>query len=409
MDLHFGKSNWLDRVPPFPEYPALEQDVSCDALVVGTGSGGAMCALELLKRGLNVIVVDKRKAGMGSTAANTGLLQTANDKPLVSCMHSLGAERAVRFYRLTAEAVNRIGQMCSLLDVDPEFKRRDSLYYASSPEDVPGLRGEYDALRANGFAVDYWEERTIAERFSFRRPAALYWRDDAEINPYMFVSGLLQHLSRQGARIYEHTEVIRHKAHADGIDFFTDRCRIRARYAVIAVGYETQEWKVNPNAIIGSTFAIATQRLDGFPGWPGRCLIWETARPYLYIRTTADNRIVAGGLDEKTTSGADRKTMLPHKAELLVEQLRHMFPQLSGLRAEYRWTAAFGGTHDGLPLIGPQDAFPRCYFALGYGGNGTAYLAIAASIIAGLIADGRHPDADLFRFDRPNRTMGVSR
>ncbi|GAA3402065.1 NAD(P)/FAD-dependent oxidoreductase [Paenibacillus hodogayensis] len=401
MDLHSGKSYWLDRLPPLPSYPALDKDITCDVLVIGTGSGGAVCAFELVRRGLDVVVVDKREVGSGSSSANTGLLQTSNDKPLFACINSLGTEKGVRFYRLCREALTRIEVISKMLDVDPEFKRRDSLYYASSEADVADLRKEYEALSAHGFDVEYWEERVIGERFSFRKPAAIYTRNDAEINPYRYVNALLLYASRHGARIYEHTEIKRHTETADGIEFYTPANRIRARYAIVAAGYEAQEWRRNPNAAIASTFAVATQRLDGFPGWHERSLIWETARPYLYMRTTADNRIIVGGLDEPMNDAEERERMLPHKAELLIEQLQSLFPQIPGLRAEYHWTAAFGDTHDGLPLIGTQESFPRCFFTLGYGGNGTAYCTFASQIIAGLITDGYHPDADLFRFNRP--------
>jgi glycine/D-amino acid oxidase-like deaminating enzyme len=41
---------------------------------------------------------------------------------------------------------------------------------------------------------------------------------------------------------------------------------------------------------------------------------------------------------------------------------------------------------------------PRCWIALGYGGNGTTYVAIAADIIAGAISGQPAIDADLYEF-----------
>lgn len=407
MNLHSGKSNWIDSLLTLPSFPSLEQDVSCDVLVIGAGECGALCAYELVSRGLDVIVVDKRKAASGTSSASTGMLQVSNDKSLYSSIRSLGQERGVRFYSLCRQALDHLERLSSSLDADCQFKRRDSLYFASREEDVPALWTEYETLSNNGFDVEYLNESDIGSRYSFRKPAAIYYRNDAEMNPYRFVNALLWNVSRQGARIFEHTEVTRHTALKDGIVFHTASHRIRARYAVVAAGYETQEWQRNSNAVMESTFAIATQRLDGFPGWPGRCLIWETARPYLYLRTSADNRIVAGGLDERTANPAERERMLRRKSELLVERLRQMFPRISGLRAEYAWTAAFATTQDNLPLIGSQENFPRCYFALGYGGNGSVYSTIASQIVAGLLVDGHHPDAELFRFDRPGKDAEI--
>lgn len=407
MDLHSGKSCWIDTLPAPPVFPALDQDVSCDVVIVGAGSSGALCANELVSHGLDVIVVDKRKAASGSSCVNTGLLQYVNDKPLSGCINTFGTEKAVRFYTLCREAIDELENLCSNIE-GADFLRRESLYLASLPEDAAALKKECLLLKKHGFDTEYWDEHTTGSRFTFNK-AALYSRGDAEMNPYRFVYGLLTEIKRHGARIYEHTEVKRHTTDPGGITFYTDKSRIRAQYAVIASGYETQERIANSNAVISSTFAIATQPLDRFPDWPQRCLIWESARPYVYIRTTADNRIIAGGFDERTNIPEERNRVLPHKAVLLLERLRELFPRIPELHASYSWSAAFGSTHDGLPMIGSHPSYPRCYFALGYGGNGTVYSKIAASIISGLIVKGGHPDAELVRVDRSSQTPPLSK
>ncbi len=70
------------------------------------------------------------------------------------------------------------------------------------------------------------------------------------------------------------------------------------------------------------------------------------------------------------------------------------------MRVDYRWAGTFGETKDGLAYIGQIRQMPRCYFALGFGGNGITYSAIAAEIIREAMAGRQHSDAHLFRFDR---------
>jgi glycine/D-amino acid oxidase-like deaminating enzyme len=67
-------------------------------------------------------------------------------------------------------------------------------------------------------------------------------------------------------------------------------------------------------------------------------------------------------------------------------------------RVAFAWTGTFGETTTGLPIIGPIPSMPRCWIALGYGGNGTTYAAIAADVIAGGIAGKPDVDADLYGF-----------
>ena len=65
-----------------------------------------------------------------------------------------------------------------------------------------------------------------------------------------------------------------------------------------------------------STFAAISEPIDPFPPWPGRCLIWETARPYFYLRTTADNRVIIGGGDVPYATDHRRDGMIRRKDQI---------------------------------------------------------------------------------------------
>jgi glycine/D-amino acid oxidase-like deaminating enzyme len=56
-----------------------------------------------------------------------------------------------------------------------------------------------------------------------------------------------------------------------------------------------------------------------------------------------------------------------------------------------------------LPYIGPRNDFPGAQFALGYGGNGITFAAIASLIDPDLIAGEKNANARIFRFDRQSK------
>jgi len=401
MNLMSGNSYWLDTLPTPPNYPSLEEDVDCDVVVIGGGVTGAIMSYELQQAGMDAILVDKRPIGHGSTSASTGLLQFANDKHLTSFINTFGTSDGVRFYRLCKAAIDRLENICAKLEIDPQFRRRDSLYYASCIEDMHHLKLEFDALKQHGFNVDFLNAAQIQQLFKFKKQGAIYSRGDADINAYRLTHSLLRTSQSTGLRVFENTEIVSHHTKSDRIEFHTrNHKRIRCHKAVFATGYEAQQMKKNANAILSSTYVAATQPIVNFTPWYNDCLIWETARPYTYIRTTVDHRIIIGGLDETTIMVDKRDAMLIHKRDLLIQSIQQLFPELSGLRAEYWWSATFGSTHDGLPLIGAQEDDPNCFFALGYGGNGIVYSMIAAEIITNLIVKGTHPDANLVKFNR---------
>ncbi|WP_232697151.1 NAD(P)/FAD-dependent oxidoreductase [Brevibacillus daliensis] len=405
MNLKTGSLLWMDSYPDAPTYPCLENDIACDVLVIGGGEAGALTAYQLIKCGLDVVLVDKRSIAHGTSSASTGLLQFANDKSLGSFVHSIGEENGCRFYQLCREALEHLSDITNSLPLSVDFQRRPCLYFASCPEDVITVQTEYELYKKMGFPVTYFTEGQIAERFPFKKLAGLYSEGDAEVNPYKLAHGLIQYGQQRGMRVFEKTEIKRHRMEEGKLLFLSSNgSHIRCKYAVYATGYETQEYKSNSNAFLGSTYALATQPYEDFSSWTDRCLIWETARPYLYIRTTADNRVIAGGLDIATAKEQDRDKRLLHKTELLIEKLQELFPTLPEMKAEYAWAGTIGGTHDGLPLFGPQEGYPNSYFILGYGGNGTVCSTVGSLILKDLITKGHHPDAEMFSFIRQHHS-----
>ena len=63
-------------------YPSLQRNVSCDAVVIGGGITGALVAVHLAEAGVKTLVLDKRDIGTGSTSASTALIQYEIDVPL---------------------------------------------------------------------------------------------------------------------------------------------------------------------------------------------------------------------------------------------------------------------------------------------------------------------------------------
>lgn len=75
MDLKSGYPYWVVKNGLLHAFPPLQQDLRCDVAVLGGGISGALIADELVAHGHEVVVIDRRDIGWGSTAASTALLQ----------------------------------------------------------------------------------------------------------------------------------------------------------------------------------------------------------------------------------------------------------------------------------------------------------------------------------------------
>jgi glycine/D-amino acid oxidase-like deaminating enzyme len=399
MDLHTGSPFWPIRDGLPATYPALLHDESADVAIIGAGITGALAAYELASAGLDVVVVERDDAAGGSTAATSGLLLYDTDSSLRQLTDAVGAHAAGRVYLLGLEAIDRIESLTLALHQRCGFARRPSLYVASKDRHVADLETELRLRAQLGLDVAWLERADIEARYSFSAPAAIYSQGTAEIDCYAFAHALLQASAAYGARIYDRSPVSGIECRYGKVTLSIDgHTTVRARHAIWATGYDVAMLIGGPGHLT-STWAFVTEPLEDFTGWSDRCLIWETARPYLYIRSTDDGRLMAGGEDEPPATRHQRSITFARKTGRLVKRVRQMFPALS-IEPDYQWAGTFATTDDGLPFIGQIPKYPNVWFALGYGGNGITFSAIASMILRDALLGRAHPDAEIFGFDR---------
>lgn len=400
MDLRTGHPFWPIKNGLPASYPTLDRNEQAEFAIVGAGISGALAAYELTRAGADVVVLDRHDVGMGSSAATTGLLMYETDASLTELSRTFGEEQAARVYTLGIEAIVGIEGHCLALGDDCGFSRRASLYLASTDKDAEQLTHEWRIRRKHDFVVDLLSREEIRDRYGIDAPAALYSQGCAEIDCYRFVHRLLASVQAGGGRIYDRTDVATIAPDRQGIVLRTaNGHQVRAKRMICATGYEAARFVRGAAPNLDSTWAFISEPIKDLSAWPDRCLIWETARPYLYMRTAGDGRVLVGGEDEPWARSHENEKLLVTKTDKLRARAQTLFPSLK-LDIAYRWSGVFGSTPDGLPLIGEERRHPHVWFTLGFGGNGITFSAIAASMLRDEFLGRPHPDSRLFAFDR---------
>ncbi|MEO2076642.1 MAG: FAD-dependent oxidoreductase [Bacillus sp. (in: firmicutes)] len=399
MNLHNGQLFWETTEEKELQIPRRDMDDDYDVIIIGGGMSGALSAYTLEKEGLKIAVVDKGKMGEGSTLANTGLLQFSNDIMLHELIEQIGEEDAVLFYKKCLEAVDQLEAVSETLDLPSDFIRRKSLYFASKESHIQRVKQEYEVLAQNGFSVDYWTEADIETHFPFSKPAALMMNGDAEVNPYQLNRGIIDYLNKKNVHLFENVDVRDVAETEAGVEVRTSLGRFNGKHVIFATGYDDPQLLVKNRLDLNRSYAIATAPIDDLSAWENRALIWETNRPYLYLRTTADGRIIAGGLDEDQPETAPSEEWIVNRAHQLKREVEKLFPMLD-IRIAYAWGALFGESIDNLPFIGKHPSKNRIYYLLGYGGNGTVYSMLGSFLLRDLILKRPNRMAEIVKLDR---------
>ncbi|RYD98480.1 MAG: FAD-binding oxidoreductase [Sphingobacteriales bacterium] len=278
-------------------------------------------------------------------------------------------------------------------------QRHNSLQWASSPGHLPALRAECAARKALGFDVTILEEDALRSDYGMQKAGALFSTQGAQIDAYALTHRLLQTITAKGGAIYEETEATHIDWKREGVTVRTSTGhRIDAQRLVIACGYESQRYLPKPVEQLYATYVLLTEPVPTESFWSNRDLLWETARPYHYLRSTNDDRILVGGSDDRW-DGRPGFPKLPEKTAELEDSLRSLMPDLH-FQSSISWAGIFAGTHDSLPYIGGVPGQPHTAYALGFGGNGILFSMLAADAISEIFRGRTSEAARLFAFNR---------
>lgn len=400
MDLRTDYPYWLLRHGIIHSYPSLRHDTRADIVIIGGGISGALTAWYLSREGFDTLLVDRRHIGMGSTAASTSLLQYEIDTPLCELVKKVGEKNAVKSYHLCREAIDTLGNIFDALKIRDNFKKKPSFQFASYKKDRKKLEAEFLLRKSKGFSLQWMDEKDILDRYGFYASGGILSNDGADADVYQLTHALLRANMAGGLAVYDHTGIVNIRHGKRKTELVTgDGIKIRARKLIIACGYESQRYIPRQVQDLRSTYVIASEPQEQKELWYKNSLIWETKNPYLYLRTTPDNRIIVGGKDIASSDPVKRDKLLHAKARSLEHSFTHLFPSIP-FRTDFKWAGSFASTKDGLPYIGCLPGTPNAYFALGFGGNGITFSVIAAQLIRDMIKGRKNNDVEIFSFNR---------
>ena len=346
-----------------------------DVVVVGGGPIGLACAWRAAQRGLDVVVLERDRAGSGASSVAAGLLA-----PVTEADH--GEDELVR---LSLDSLGRWPAFAAELEEasgEPVgFRACGTLAVALDRDDADELRRAHALHERLGLASEWLlpsEARRLEPALSPAVAAAFLAETECAVDPRRLTAALAAAL---GGRLVEGAEVVRalvEDGRVTGVETADGR-RFGAGRVVAAAGAWGFDW-------LPAEAAPPVRPLKGevlvLRGETPISRSVRTVGPHhVYLVPRGDGRLVVGATmlergDTSVTAGG--------VLELLREAYRAV-PEIAELELLEARASLRPGSPDNLPIVGPG-ALDGLVLATGHHRNGILLTPTTADAVAKLLA-----------------------
>jgi glycine oxidase len=345
-----------------------------DVIIIGAGVQGCSVGLRLAQAGKDVLLLERSIPGAEASSAAGGILSPGVEAVEPGPFFDLGRASLARYEPLVRELEQTTG-------IHVGYRRNGTLEVALDDEHARILAARAERSAASGIPaeiLDDLETRRLEPGISARTRGALYFPDEASLEPPLLARALESATRAAGARFQP--GLVQRIVHEGG--------RV--------VGVEHESGRIDADAVVLA--AGAWSLLVPGHGLPegavrpvrGQVAVLETRPPLLsrvvfsdkgYVVPRADGRVLCGatmeeaGFQKAVTAGGLRQVL-----DLAIE----IAPGLAGAPIVATWSNFRPLSPDGWPVLGAAP-FPGLFYATGHGRNGILLAPITGDAVSAAV------------------------
>lgn len=354
---------------------ALNGHTTAQAVVIGAGLTGILCAYLLKEKGIEPILLEAEQTAHGVTAYTTGKITAQHSLIYDKLIRDVGEEKARKYLYANLDATQKFKEIIIKHDIDCKYEELPNIIYTVS--DPAKIEREVQAANRLGLGSELIHDSPLP--FPIKAGIRNYY--SAQFNPLQFISHLAKKLT-----IYEHTKVVRIK----GNTVFTNAGTVTAEHIIIASHYPIKDVPgfYFPRLTQSRSFLMALKHKEKLDG-----MYLDEAQDGMTFRSY-QNYLILGGYAQCT--GCDSEASM-HALEAKAQELYPDSP------AEFLWAAQDCMSLDSIPYIGRYSVFtPNLYVAAGYNKWGMTGAMVAAMLLSDQITHRNNPYAQVFEPHRMN-------
>ncbi|GHA06606.1 NAD(P)/FAD-dependent oxidoreductase [Oceanisphaera arctica] len=397
-------------------WPQLTDDVRCDVCVVGGGYTGLSTALFLVEAGFDVVLLEASRIGFGASGRNGGQIVNSYSRDIGVIESRYGQDTARMLGSMMFEGGDIIRSRIEQYKIDCDF-RPGGIFAALNKRQLEELSAQKaDWERYGHQDLELLDAGQVREEIDTEAyEGALLDHLGGHIHPLNLALGEAEAIRQRGGRIFEQSAAVDIK-HGDPVTVVTAKGRVEANFVVLAGNayLGNLEPKLAAKAMPCGSQVITTEPLSEEQASrliPNNYCVEDCNYLLDYFRLTGDRRLIYGG-------GVVYGARDPEDIErLVVPKLLKTFPQLKGVKIDYRWSGNFLLTLSRLPQFGRLE--PNVYYMQGYSGHGVTCTHLAGRLLSEVLkgqaerfdAFAKLPHLPFFggrRFQVPFSAMGAA-
>jgi glycine oxidase len=368
---------------------------SLDAIVVGGGVIGLAVAWALASEGLEVIVLERGRAGRESSWAAGGMLCPVSEAHFTETeLLELTLESMRRYPDFVARLEETSGRSVDYLDVG-------TLVVALDRDEARNYQRLLRFQQSLGLPAEWLtgdECRELEPMLSPRVVGGIRAAQDHQIDNRKLVEALHRAATRCGVTIREHTPALRVVIDGGRVrGVRTRRGLLQAKWVVLAAGAWSAQLGGLPASAVPPVRPVKGELIVGQMD-PTQPLTRHTIRGRrAYLVPRRDGRLLVGASSEER--GFDREPTIGATYELL-RGVYGLLPGSYELPMKEMVVGFRPASADNLPVLGPGPAEGLIY-ATGHYRHGILLTPVTAWAISRTILDGALPEAiEPFRAER---------
>ena len=345
-------SIWSDTVKS-NEFPTLNKNIKTKVLVIGGGITGILCAYELKKRNIDVVLVEQDTIGKGISKNTTAFITAQHELLYQDIVKNHGLQNAQTYLQLNLKALEEYKKLGEQFDID--FQSCSSIMFSSSAKNI--ILKEKETLDNLGYKTELIDNIPLK---NIDIKLGIKFNKQAKLHPLKLINALTKELN-----IYEHARVEniqRNKAYVNNHVIEFEKVIIASHYPLIdKTGLYFLKLFQRRSYVVALKYQSFSDTY---------CSVDEDG---MYFRCYKDYLII-GGNDRN--AGKDCKCSFVSKIEDL----------FSDSVIEYSWSNQDLITIDQIPYIGKYDIFHKnWYVATGFDLWGFTWAMVSSFVLADMI------------------------